>query len=328
MTPVSIMDKWPMHPEFTRLYPSWELEDLRYNKMAANTIRSYTRGLMTFARWLYDLDPLLGPVDVTRSHIKQWVVHVTEATPQGATAARSWFCGVRRFFRWMAEEGERSDDPTEGLKTPKPAPTTTPVLSTSDVKALLESCRGNSFVAIRDLALLHVFADCGLRLSEVAGLMVEDVDVAGRYLIVYGKGAKGSGRRRRLARMGTNTARSMSRYLRMRDRHPHADKKVTEPDREGLYRPLWLGDRNRGPLADRSIEAVLQRRAAALGVHVHPHMFRHTWADQYRRSGGNDSDLMVLGGWSTTAMLARYGRAAAQDRALEAASRHSLADRL
>lgn len=314
-----------MHPEFERLYPAWELEDLRYHRLAANTIISYRRGLFTFADWLPDD---VGPADVTRAHIKAWVVGITEATPQGSTTARSWFPALRRFFRWMVEEGERDTDPTEGLKTPKPAPTTTAVLGMSDIKKLLESCRGNSFLAVRDFALLLVFVDCGLRLSEVASLMAEDVDVAGRYLIVYGKGSNGSGRRRRMARLGTSAARALSRYLRVRDRHPLAGKTVTESDRDGTYRPLWLGDRNRGPVSANGIDAVLKRRAARVGIHVHPHMFRHTWADQYRRSGGNDSDLMVLGGWSSTAMLARYGRAAAQDRALEAASRHSFADRL
>jgi integrase len=60
---------------------------------------------------------------------------------------------------------------------------------------------------------------------------------------------------------------------------------------------------------------MLKRRGADAGItDLHPHAFRHTWAHAFRAAGGNEGDLMLLGGWRSRAMLDRYGKAAAADR--------------
>ncbi len=60
---------------------------------------------------------------------------------------------------------------------------------------------------------------------------------------------------------------------------------------------LWLGSRGRGPVGSDAIKAMLGRRAAEAGIKgLHAHQFRHTWADQFRKAGGSEGDLMVLGG--------------------------------
>jgi integrase len=74
---------------------------------------------------------------------------------------------------------------------------------------------------------------------------------------------------------------------------------------------------------------MLKRRAALVGLEgVHPHVFRHSWASAFRAAGGSEGDLLVLGGWRSRAMLDRYGKAAAADRAAESYRRLSLGDRL
>jgi hypothetical protein len=71
---------------------------------------------------------------------------------------------------------------------------------------------------------------------------------------------------------------------------------------------------------------MLKRRGADAGIRdLHPHAFRHTWAHAFRAAGGNEGDLMLLGGWRSRAMLDRYGKAAAADRAADAYHRLSLA---
>jgi integrase/recombinase XerC len=112
-------------------------------------------------------------------------------------------------------------------------------------------------------------------------------------------------------------AQALDRYLRERRRRPFTE----QPQ-------LWLGDRGRATLAADGIDAMLKRRGARVGIQIHPHMFRHTWASQFRADGGSEGDLMVLGGWRSRTMLDRYGATVAQERAHEAARRHSLGDRL
>jgi integrase len=114
-------------------------------------------------------------------------------------------------------------------------------------------------------------------------------------------------------------ARALDRYLReRRRRHPFADTPR-----------LWLGSRGRPALSADGIDAMLKRRGAEAGIaDLHPHAFRHTWAHAFRAAGGNEGDLMLLGGWRSRAMLDRYGKTAAADRAADAYRRLSLGDRV
>jgi len=288
---------------------------MRADGYAANTLKSYLRALDTFGAWLFDQNPAVSPVDVTRDHIRAWIVQTREATSSGT--ARSWFAGVRHFFRWAVAEEETDRDPTEGVRTPPPNDPTTPVLSLDDIRALLVTCAGRDFVSRRDAAIIYLFADGGLRLAELADLTVPSVDVRDRILYVNGKGSNRSGPRRRAVPLGVKAAQALDRYLRERRRHPHAEREA-----------LWLGGRGRPSLSPDGIDAMLKRRGAVAGVKLHPHMFRHSWASQFRAAGGAEGDLMVLGGWRSRQMLDRYGKVVAEERAREAYRSIALGDRL
>jgi site-specific recombinase XerD len=300
--------------EFGILARSWELS-LRADGYADNTVRSYTRSLERFAAWLHDRHGGVGPSEVQREHVRQWLVDVRETTSSGA--ARSWFAGLRHFFKWAVAEDEIERDPTEGIRTPPPNDTTTPILTPDEVRAILGTCTGKALVNRRDAAIIYLFVEGGLRLSELANLTVEDVDVRERLVFVEGKGSNRSGPRRRAVPLGVKAAQALDRYLRERRKHPYAETA-----------PLWLGDRGRPLLSAEGIDKMLQRRAAKVGLRVHPHQFRHTWADAFRAAGGSEGDLMVLGGWRSRAMLDRYGRTNAEGRAKDAYRRLSLGDRL
>jgi site-specific recombinase XerD len=302
------------HPDFAILLASWELS-LSADGYAANTLASYRRALVNFATWLAATAPGIGPAEATREHVRGWIVHVRETTSSGT--ARSWFAGLRHFCRWAVSENELDGDPTEGIKTPRPNDKRTPVLSSGNLRTLLDTCKGKDFVSRRDAAIIYLFLDCGLRLAELAELTVDDVDLRDRMIYVAGKGSNRSGPRRRAVRAGVKCAQALDRYLRERRRHPFTE----QPQ-------LWLGDRGRATLSADGIDAMLKRRGARVGIQIHPHMFRHTWASQFRADGGSEGDLMVLGGWRSRTMLDRYGATVAQERAHEAARRHSLGDRL
>jgi site-specific recombinase XerD len=300
-----------MHPDFDTLMTSWELS-LRADGYADNTVSSYLRAVADFAGWL---DEGVAPSDVTRDQMRTWVVHVRDSRSSGT--ARSLFAGVRHFFRWALAEQEIERDPTAGIKTPAPNDPVTPVLKLEEIKRILATCSGRNFVDRRDAAILYVFLDGGLRLAELSGLTVDDVDIRDRVVHVLGKGSNRSGPRRRAVPLGVKCAQALDRYLRERRRHPHADLPA-----------LWLGARNRGPVSPDGIDAILKRRGAQAGVSIHPHQLRHSWASEFRSAGGSEGDLMILGGWRSRAMLDRYGKVAAGDRARDAYRRLSLGDRL
>jgi site-specific recombinase XerD len=303
------------HPDFAVLTVSWELA-LRADGYADNTVKAYQNAVRSLADWLAERHPEVGPVDLERRHIRGWLVEVREH--HSSNTARGWFAGVRHFCRWLQSEGEADRDATEGIRTPAPGDPETPVLSDADLRALLATCAGTDFTARRDTAIIMLFHDGGLRLSELAGLQVADVDLPDRIVYVVGKASRRSGPRHRAVPLGVKAARALDRYLRERRRHPYADTPR-----------LWLGSRGRPALAADGVDAMLKRRGADAGIgDLHPHAFRHTWAHAFRAAGGNEGDLMLLGGWRSRAMLDRYGKTAAADRAADAYRRLSLGDRI
>lgn len=304
-----------MDAEFEVLIESWDLA-LAADGYSGNTRSSYRQAVRSLARWLANADAAIGPAGVGRDHVRGWLAHLRDTT--SPNTARGWFAGVRHFCRWMVAEGEAGQDATLGIRTPKQGDPHTPTLRDDQIAAMLATCTGAGFAERRDAAIIYVFFDGGVRLAEHTGLKVVDFDLRDRMLFVYGKGTDRSGPRRRSVQLGVKAARALDRYLRERRRHPYHE-----------LPQLWLGDRGRGPMSSHGIKAVVQRRAAQAGIdHLHPHMFRHTWASEFRKAGGEEGDLMVLGGWRSRQMLDRYGKAAAEDRARSSYRQRSLGDRL
>jgi site-specific recombinase XerD len=118
-----------------------------------------------------------------------------------------------------------------------------------ELRRLLTTCAGTDFTARRDTAIIILlFLDGGLRLSELAGLQVADVDLRDRIVYVVGKASRGSGPRHRAVPLGVKAARALDRYLRERRRHPYADTPR-----------LWPGGRGRPALAGDGVGARVKR---------------------------------------------------------------------
>jgi integrase len=240
--------------------------------------------------------------------------HLGSRLDAGMTAATVAmdYRGLKRFCRWAVAEDYLPTDPMIGLDKPKPKEHPVPVLTDGEIGQLLKACEGTDFVSRRDLAMIRVLLDCGVRISEVAGLRLEDVDLKSHDVIhVTGKGGKS-----RAIPFGAKTGKALDRYIRERRNHKAAD----EPG-------LWLGQR--GAMSVWGVQERLKAIAAEAKVEgLHAHRFRHTFAADWLANGGQERDLMRLAGWSSDAMLAVYGRATADQRALDAHRRMKRGDRL
>jgi integrase len=158
---------------------------------------------------------------------------------------------------------------------------------------------------------VRVFNECGLRLAEISGLTMDDIDWELEVVNVMGKRA-----RPRSVPFGSRTAQALDRYRRTRKQHPHA-----------MSTSFWVGAR--GALTPNGIAQLLRRRCAEAGIEqLHPHQLRHTAAHVAAKSGLGDSDMMRVFGWRSRQMLNRYGASAADERAREAYKRLAPGDRL
>lgn len=281
---------------------------LRSEGKAKTTIDKYLLIVRQLGVWLAREGLATNVVEIQKAHVQDYIAE-SLATKKSSTA-NTRFYALRAFFSYLLADEEIRWHPMDGMKPPPAPAPAVPVIPAEHVQALIKTCKTNGLIDRRDAALLMLFYDTGVRVSEMSGMALDDLGDG--WIKVVGKGSKP-----RVVHFGATTARVLDRYLRLRDRHDYADTPA-----------LWLG--LKGPMTRWGMRDVLERRAKLAGVpHIHPHQFRHTFAHEWLADGGQENDLMRLTGWSSRSMVGRYAASAADARAAESyKKRQSPADKL
>lgn len=188
----------------------------------------------------------------------------------GKTLARmlsTW----RTLYRYLARDHGFSANPALGLKAPKHEKKLPAALS-PDIAAHLVVPDEDNVLAVRDAAILELFYSSGLRLAELTGMKLQNLDIAQAELHVTGKGAK-----TRIVPIGRFALQAMQKWLSLR-------ANIAAPGEARIF----LG-RTGQPLTARAVELRVAHwsKKLGLGIHVHPHMLRHSFASHLLQSSGD-----------------------------------------
>ncbi len=295
--------------DLASLASSWK-RALRAQNKSPRTIRAYTDGVRLFDEYLARTGMPRVVAHVRREHVEAFIADQVDRFKP--STARTRFRDLQQFFKYLSEEGEVRASPMTHMIPPAIPETPPPVLTDDEVRRLLRAAEGKTFADLRDTAILRLLLDTGMRLAEITGLRIEDLDLDHAVAVVLGKG-----RRPRVCPFGPKAAHALDRYLRARGKRPMAARPA-----------LWLG-RGGLPMTDSGIRQAITERAKIANIGgVHPHQFRHRFAHLWLAGGNQETDLMRLVGWRSRAMVGRYAASAADERAREAYRRAQVGEQI
>jgi len=243
--------------------------------LSENTLSAYRADLSGFSTWLNGQNERLA-----EARREQLQAYLADRVGQGArprTTARL-LSSLRRFYRHQVREGRRNDDPSARIDAPRlgrPLPKT---LTEAEVEALLGAPDIDATLGLRDRAMLELLYATGLRVSELVGLRVEQVNRQHGVLRVVGKGNK-----ERLVPLGEEAIDWLERYL----------AEARQDLNRGHANPhLFLTTRG-GPLTRQAFWHLIRRHAATAGITrpLSPHTLRHAFATHLLNHG---ADLRVV----------------------------------
>ena len=290
------------------------LEHLLLNENAsAHTVRAYESDLTQFVaftakaagRKRYELTP----DDLTHLTIRAFLGDLQQRAISKASAARK-LAAIRTFARYLRREGVIDDDPSSLVGTPKREQRLPAHLGEAEMTRLLEMPDASHPLGRRDRAILELFYASGLRLSELVGLDIEDVNLAGRIVRVLGKG-----RKERLVPFNRSTETALRAWLKDWEaigasaqdegRKIRSGRPAVKKTRASV--PVFLNYAG-GRLSTRSVDRLVRKYVSACSTRfgISPHALRHSFATHLLQRGADLRAIQELLGHARLTTTERY----------------------
>jgi len=280
---------------------------LRHQRgLSENTVRAYHGDLMHLAAFAAGtsgssagMDEALTSADLAT--LRAWLAAMSDDGLSRTTLARRG-AACRAFYAWAADTGRIDSNPALRLASARPAVTVPTVISAEDVLRLLDvaeqRCDDGNPIHIRDWAVAELLYATGMRVGELAGLDVRDVDLDQRLVRVLGKGAK-----ERFVPFGTPAKRALLEWL------THGRPRLVRPTTDGA---LFLGQRGRR-VDQRQVRAATHELCQLAGVDdLAPHGLRHTAATHLLTGGSDLRSVQEVLGHASLTTTQRYTHVSAE----------------
>ena len=268
------------------------LQDLRRSNASEHTVRNYESDLEQFLAYLtppHAAPPAVDEIDVLL--IREWLgkLYLQRLT---AVSIRRKLAAVRSLFRFLQREGVVAINVARLVRTPK-APKTVPLVMTAEqTNTLIDDVATKDLdrpFPARDLAIFELLYGCGLRISELAGLNLDDFDFRERWVRVRGKGKK-----ERQVPFGGKAAAALEKYLAVRQPKPG--------ERAVFLNHLGKRLSSRGARGIVKFYAMMLRGDSSL----HPHSLRHAFATHLLSDGADLRAIQELLGHASLSTTQKY----------------------
>lgn len=296
------------------LAASWRIH-LRARNVSEQTSATYLKSLRALEDWALP-QGLIHPAALRRLDHERFLGEEAARVsrfggPVSPATIHKHHRQLRVFYSWLVEVEEADANPYDKIPAPKVSTKVIPTVSDDDLRLLMAACKGSSFAARRDAAMIRVLFDTGLRRGELSSMTVERLHLGEGRALVTGKGDK-----ERWVALSPKTVEALDAYLRARSKH--RDRHLEE---------LWLAALpHRGALGYDGVRSLLVRRCADAGIEViNPHRLRHTSINGALAAGIPEGDVIANSGWTAASgpqMISRYG---ASQRAARAAAAYKAA---
>lgn len=266
---------------------------LRYQRVEKNasnhTVTNYQRDILQFL--LFSCDDVTAVDDVNRSMLRRYLAYLQQGGYARSSIARK-LSSLRSFFRYLVREGVCSENPLQNLSTPKQEKFLPGFLYPDDCISLLQAPQ-DSILGKRDRAILELLYATGIRVSELVGLGMHDVDWRQGYVRVFGKGAK-----ERIVPVGKPACLALEDYL---------NSSRQQLAKEGNERAFFLNKLG-GRLSDRSVRRLIDKYVSQVAIdqHVSPHTLRHTFATHLLDNGADLRSVQELLGHASVSSTQIY----------------------
>ena len=277
-----------MSPESLRWLERYHRHIATERRLSVHTVAAYRRDLLSLSHWC-DRSGLSDWGELDHQHVRTFAARSHAQGLSGRSIQRR-LAAVRSFYNFLLREAAVERNAALEVQAPKPGKRLPAALDVDQMARLL-SFKPRNALEHRDLALLELFYSSGLRLSELTGLRIADLDLEAGQVRVLGKGQK-----ERIVPVGRAAVAALRRWLEERLR-------FAAPAQPALF----VGRRG-APLTPRAVQLRVAAQARAMGIpqHLHPHMLRHSFATHLLESSGDLRAVQELLGHASVSTTQIY----------------------